>query len=103
MKSTESNAAPHVLAYTLDQVAEMLNVSRDTLDDMLTLGEIQYIHVGKRKRILVEELLAYFRRRKVFEAKQILAQAGTERRCLTPEEIRRFDSYMADITKIDAA
>lgn len=102
MKANQSTPAP-VLAYALDEVAAMLSVSRDTLDSMLDLGEIQFIHVGKRKRVLADELQAYFRRRKIFEAKQILARAGDERRCLTPEEIRRFDAYMSDVTKIDAA
>lgn len=49
--------APRV--YTLDEVAEVLKVSRRTVNNLVREGRVRPIRIGRSPRVTERELLAY--------------------------------------------
>jgi excisionase family DNA binding protein len=47
--------------YTIEQVAEMLNVHRTTVYDWMRSGELAYVQVGGRRRITGSALSAFIK------------------------------------------
>lgn len=48
-----------LLTYTLDQVAEILHVSRRTVERLVASGQLRVKHVGRRPIVTDRELEAY--------------------------------------------
>jgi excisionase family DNA binding protein len=55
----DPGGAAGLQAYTVEQVAEMLNVSRDKVSALLRTGELRSIKIGNLRRI-TEQHLAEF-------------------------------------------
>lgn len=47
------------LVYTLDQVADLLQVSRRTVDRLVAEGRIRPVRIGRSSRVTERELAAY--------------------------------------------
>jgi excisionase family DNA binding protein len=50
---------PTVQAYTVEQVAKMLNISRDKVYYLLRTRQLRSIKIGKSRRITDEQLAAF--------------------------------------------
>jgi excisionase family DNA binding protein len=49
----------HLQAYTVEQVAEMLNVGRDKVYYLLRTGQLRSIKIGKLRRITSQHLAEF--------------------------------------------
>jgi excisionase family DNA binding protein len=48
-------------AYTVDETAEALGISRDLIYDLMKTGSLSYIQVTSRKRLITREQLDAFK------------------------------------------
>jgi excisionase family DNA binding protein len=56
--------------YTIEQVAEMLNVHRTTVYDWMRSGDLAFVQVGGRRRITGSALNAFIKQGKPEELKE---------------------------------
>lgn len=47
---------PNLQAYTVEQVAKMLNIGRDKVYELIRTGQLRSIKIGKLRRITEEHL-----------------------------------------------
>lgn len=63
--NTESNrngAGPRMRGYTVEQVAEALNIGRDKVYELLRTGQLRSIKIGKLRRITDQHLTDFIAR-----------------------------------------
>lgn len=71
MSAEYSEGAPEGSAvYTMQQAAEVLQVSERTVWAITNCGDLPYITVGRCKRILKSDLAVYMRRQRVCRRKE---------------------------------
>ena len=51
-----SSISPERLAYSIEEVADLTGISRSLVYDMMSAGRLEYIKVGRRRIITVQQL-----------------------------------------------
>lgn len=77
---------PIATEVTTQKAAELLGCSRPHLVKLLEDGEIEYIKVGKHRRVKFEDVLAYRRKMKEEQKRNIIDIMGSD------EELGLYDS-----------
>ena len=58
------------LAYTIEEAARLLSLSRSTLYELMAAGELETIKVGRARRVTEDQLQDFIRRHTAAEAGQ---------------------------------
>lgn len=74
--------------YSRPQAAKMLNVHWDTVGTMIESGQLAFVLVGKRKKILGKEILRVL----ALDAKPVIGDTSAERRRVRDEILKEMES-----------
>jgi excisionase family DNA binding protein len=62
MKTPSEGWHPEKLAYTMEEAAALLSLSRATVYHLVDLRELDTVKIGKSRRVTHAQLVAYIRR-----------------------------------------